>query len=130
MTLTFYSTAYFLGLFIGPVIAGNIANIHGWRSFFWLSTGLAAFCLIILVCLSPETKFHRDFSRSPESTIEKNDNGSVDAEKNEGLNVDLPALELNQTTSTALVGEGKPARSQFNFIQRPDPGWRELLFRD
>ena len=47
----------------------------------------------------------------------KNEDGSVDAEKNERLNVDLPALELNQTTSTALVGEGKPARSQFNFIQ-------------
>jgi len=130
MTLTLYSTAYFLGLFIGPVIAGNTANIHGWRSFFWLSTGLAAFCLIILVCLSPETKFHRDFSRAPESTIEKNEDGYVDADKNERLNVDLPTLELNQTTSTALVGEGKPARSQFNFIQHPDHRWRELLFRD
>jgi len=34
-------------------------NSHGWRSFFWLSTGLSAFVLILIVFLFPETKYHR-----------------------------------------------------------------------
>lgn len=42
----------------------------------------------------------------------------------------LPSLTKNGTTGTTLVGEGKPARSQYAFIQPPDPRWREFLWRD
>lgn len=36
MGLYFY--AYFLGLFIGPIISGNIAAHISWRWFFWVCT--------------------------------------------------------------------------------------------
>lgn len=131
LDLTFISTAYFLGLFIGPVISGNIANVHGWRSFFWLSTGLSALCLILIVFLYPETKYHRDFSTGSQSNIAISDN-SLDAKaESQTTDLDKPAsLKKSETTGTTLVGEGKPAKSQFAFIQPPDPRWRELLFRD
>lgn len=76
----FYSIAYFLELFLGPVMARNIAeryvladflhhldpkadevNIsHGWHSLFWVSLTLAAFNVAMLFCFAfPETKYHR-----------------------------------------------------------------------
>ncbi|ORY24554.1 major facilitator superfamily domain-containing protein [Naematelia encephala] len=54
-----YFTSYFLGLFLGPVISGNIAALHGWRSFFWLSIGLSALSTGLLALGSPETRWNR-----------------------------------------------------------------------
>jgi len=37
-----YFWAYFIGLFLGPIISGNCAAALGWRWFFWI-------CLILQV---------------------------------------------------------------------------------
>src|SRR5687767_8475003 len=53
------STGYFLGAFLGPVMSGSIAGHHGWKSFFWLETGLSAFAIFLIAFTFPETKYHR-----------------------------------------------------------------------
>ncbi|KAF2855368.1 MFS general substrate transporter [Plenodomus tracheiphilus IPT5] len=44
-----YFTGYFMGAFLGPIMAGTIAAHHGWRSFFWLETGLASVAIVLIV---------------------------------------------------------------------------------
>jgi MFS family permease len=39
-----YFWAYFIGLFLGPIIAGNCAAQLGWRWFFWICLILQAVC--------------------------------------------------------------------------------------
>jgi hypothetical protein len=142
----FCSTAYFLGLFLGPVIAGNIAeryvlvdffhdldpkadevNIsHGWRSFFWLSLALAAFNVVMLFFAFPETKFRRQ--AGPKQTLEEN--GSNPPQKND---VQLRVGEepkSQEDTAAPPVGRGRPSTAQFRLTQRPDSRWKSFLFRD
>ncbi|KAF4621954.1 hypothetical protein G7Y89_g14390 [Cudoniella acicularis] len=132
-----YFTSYFLGLFIGPVISGNIAQIHGWRSFFWLATGLGGFSLVILIFLFPETKYRRaspviNVSSSAE-TSNKGDLGTydLDAHKKELSELEEGApLGQTPTVDISVIGKGKPGKSNFKLIRRPDPRWRTLLARD
>ncbi|KAJ5176704.1 uncharacterized protein N7482_002581 [Penicillium canariense] len=66
------STGYCLGLFLGPVIIGNISPMYirlhsplhptlnfgrfGWRSFFWLSLAMTTFSFLTALFCFPETK--------------------------------------------------------------------------
>ncbi|KIM94687.1 hypothetical protein OIDMADRAFT_135589 [Oidiodendron maius Zn] len=71
-----YFAAYFLGCFVGPIIAGNMAQALGWRSFFWLCTGVSSLNFFSVLFFFPETKYHRKMS-SPDSTEDQN--SSADA---------------------------------------------------
>lgn len=104
---------------------------HGWRSFFWLSLGLTAFNLILLIFLFPETKHHRDLPRrsTPQSTTEDvADEKSVIASLEHD---EEPSNLLAQERAVpSVVGRGAPARYQFKLIQRLDPQWKSFLARD
>ncbi|KAB8226168.1 major facilitator superfamily domain-containing protein [Aspergillus novoparasiticus] len=127
------STSYFFGLFLGPVIAGNIAERHGWRSFFWLSLGLAAFNIITLILFFPETKYQRPATTlggkaeaidEPTRTTnnEKHDaNETIQAPKD----TDIQAPDTNSQN-----GKGRPSKNQFKLFQKPDPRWKGFLIRD
>lgn len=119
-----YFTAYFMGLFFGPIIAGNMAQYTGWRSFFWLCTGLSVLNFVFILFLYPETKFHRDSSFAPsisaQATLtEEKPAGSEHKEASEAQNELSPPL-----------GRGKPAKKQFALFQKPVPGALTSLSRD
>lgn len=114
---------------------------HGWRSFFWLETGLAGFAIIILIFSFPETKYHRIQGVSAHSEQYPSTKTSQDdmPASNEEAPIEKTALTYaaNNTSDsdsgTALaapVGRGRPSKGQFSFYQRPDPRWKAFLLRD
>ncbi|OAG10871.1 MFS general substrate transporter [Paraphaeosphaeria sporulosa] len=96
-----YFTGYFLGAFLGPVMSGSIAAHHGWKSFFWLETGLSAFAIILIFFTFPETKYHRDNT--------KGYTGATTPESNQ---------------SQAAITEDGSGQSS------PDPRWKMFVVRD
>lgn len=44
-------------LMIAPIISGSMALYVGWRSFWWLNVGMAAFVILYIGFLFPETKY-------------------------------------------------------------------------
>ena len=119
-----YFTFYFSGAFLGHIMSGNIAARHGWRSFFWLSTALAAFVTILLVFAFPETKYRRNTYN----------HAGTKGGKTESEVVDRPAeSEVSSEDGTgaqAQVGRGKPGKAQFLPVQKPDPNWMKFVIND
>jgi MFS family permease len=119
-----YFASYFIGLFIGPIIAGNLAGYVGWRNFFWLCTGVSALNFILLLFIFPETKFHRpvpervsssaEVSTLPEEVKSDGELAHVDASDNLGVR----------------LSQGKPGKKQLLLIQKPYPGALNSLARD
>lgn len=115
-----YFTMYFSGAFLGPIMAGNIGALHGWRSFFWLSTALACFVTLLLIVAFPETKFHRN---AVHPGVGSPANGKVQ-EKTTGSDADSEDLSAN------MVGRGRPSKGQYSPIQKPDSRWKTFILRD
>jgi MFS family permease len=125
------STAYFLGAFLGPVMAGNIGGHHGWRSFFWLETGLAGFAVIMIFFTFPETKWHRRDSVSAGSTTpsvieQSSPTGTPDISDPEKQSI--PTTSSPSPSLTRIPG--RPSRSSFHPTQLPDPRWKSFILRD
>ncbi|KAJ5585661.1 hypothetical protein N7450_005448 [Penicillium hetheringtonii] len=117
---------YFLGLFIGPVISGNIAQKYGWRSFFWLSLGLTCFNFISLVICFPETRFSRDaMSKASDPNTYTQSTQSMKQGNQEAESEQLENIERAITPGT-----GRPSRSQFALWQIPETNWKAFLLRD
>lgn len=118
-----YFTMYFSGAFLGPIMAGNIGALHGWRSFFWLSTALACFSTIVLIFTFPETKYHRN-------TIHP---GVDDASRLKTSNVQEKAFGSETASEVAhhdtQVGRGRPSKGQFG-VAKPDSRWKTFILRD
>lgn len=119
-----YFTMYFSGAFLGPIMAGNIAAAHGWRSFFWLSTALAGFVTILLVVSFPETKYHRSDSAAPTPAINEKQPKTSEAA------LDSEANSEHLDTSGSQVGRGKPSKAQWLPVQKPDSRWTTFIIRD
>ncbi|KAK3110093.1 hypothetical protein LTR53_015974 [Teratosphaeriaceae sp. CCFEE 6253] len=115
-----YFTFYFSGAFLGPIMSGNIAARHGWRSFFWLSVALSAFVTLLLVVAFPETRWRRDSSNHA-GTKGQTTESEVKRE-----------FEANSDSALAghLVGKGKPSKAQWSPIQKPDSRWLSFVVRD
>ena len=118
-----YFTMYFSGAFLGPIMSGNIAARHGWRSFFWLTVALATFVTILLIFAFPETKWQRN-SVNPAGT--KDGKGE---KKIQETTVDSEASS-ESGAGGAQVGRGKPGKMQFSPIQKPDSAWWKYIVRD
>ncbi|CAM1500626.1 Fc.00g097880.m01.CDS01 [Cosmosporella sp. VM-42] len=119
-----YFTSFFSGLFIGPVISGNIAARHGWRSYFWLSTGLCALALVALALGFPETKWHREPRNSTEAAV----SSSPAEAKETTLHNERDTFD-NENVSNQL-NKGRPSKAAFNIIMHPDPEWKKFIFKD
>jgi MFS family permease len=117
-----YFTFYFSGAFLGPIIAGNVAARHGWRSFFWVTVALAAFATILLVFTFPETKYHRSNTSSPLAAHSKD--GSHVQEKT------IDSETNSMSGSGEQVGRGKPSKAQWMPYSKPDSRWRSFIIRD
>lgn len=119
-----------MGAFLGPIMSGNIAAKHGWRSFFWLSTALSLFATLLVAVAQPETKYHRTRKSNTTSTVivhvpEKQPTSEDVAESNDAI-----TPESSSGSSAVEVGRGRPSRSQFALYQRPDSQWRRFIIRD
>lgn len=129
-----FSTAMALGAFIGPVIAGNIANRWGYQSFFWLCASLTAVTLLMILFCFPETMFERE-SEIPQLSPDSIDNAKLNLTKSE-LDAKKPETDtesmqhVENRGDNPLLGKGQPSRKQFYLIQRPHHLWRQYLIRD
>ncbi|KAL1302714.1 hypothetical protein AAFC00_003071 [Neodothiora populina] len=129
-----YFTTYFMGAFLGPIMSGNIAARHGWRSFFWLSTALSVLALVLVIISQPETKYHRlhrtEGHMPPE--IQTTSQAEKVASSNDvtEMSKSPPPERSNSVTTAIFVGKGRPSRRQFATYQRPDKAWKKFIVRD
>lgn len=122
---TLYFSMYFASLMIGPIIAGAMASNTGWRSFWWLNTGLLVACLLWNIFLFPETRYHR--SHNPDKVVGvSNDASTVVSDKygvaaEERSNVEIPVEGTELATAVTHVdpwlGRGSPSKAQFKLFQ-------------
>lgn len=134
-----YFTMYFMGAFLGPIMAGNIAATHGWRSFFWLSTALSLFVTLLLVFTFPETRyFHRTNPQTvSHSQIHSGPPSETSAEKTQEheKGIDSPRAasdtdSMERGRQPIVVGKGRPNRKQYSALQRPDSRWKQYILHD
>ncbi|KAK3299481.1 major facilitator superfamily domain-containing protein [Chaetomium fimeti] len=138
---TLYFGMYFLSLTVGPIVAGPMAENVGWRSFWWLYTGLVLFCLICSIFLFPETRYRRTPEPSSGNTVqtaspasgsetkipdgddsqtnEKNAPASSDAvSKGSAVEPEPAHLAATADGGNTTLGRGRPSRAQFLPFQR------------
>ncbi|KAI1453411.1 putative MFS transporter [Annulohypoxylon moriforme] len=116
------SWAYFLGLFIGPIISGAIASQISWRWFFWVCTILQGASFIFLLVAHPETKYDRPPSRPAtrrDSTVvnirESNPNPGIEKPENGGASSSSTEIPTILTTAHHRA-IGRPSRAQFSLL--------------
>ena len=115
-SMALYFWAYFLGLFIGPIISGNIAAHINWRWFFWVCTILQAASLMLIIIAHPETKYDRPISSSVSSeSISANEGKAAEAQVSDVSSQESPA---RQVTTRDVRPTGHPSKSQFSLIPR------------
>ena len=119
-----YFTFYFSGAFLGPIMSGNIAARHGWRSFFWLSVALSAFVTILLVFFFPETKWQRYSvnhagGKAGQSETPSHKERTIDSE-----------ASSEEAAGGKEVGKGKPSKTQYMPVQKLDSAWWKYVVRD
>ncbi|KAF2729359.1 MFS general substrate transporter [Polyplosphaeria fusca] len=127
-----YFTGYFLGAFLGPVMSGSIAGHHGWKSFFWLETGLSAFAIFLIALTFPETKYHRN---NGNKTVASPHAGNVEAGIDGGQAEKVPTqtqggLDSETSSLSPPVGHGRPSMQQFMPFQKADSRWKMFVIRD
>lgn len=131
-SMALYFWAYFLGIFIGPIIAGSIAARVNWRWFFWVCAILQGASLVFLIVAHPETKYDRSSAHlvgpGPAALRRAND----DAEKH-GHSPTLRQTEDEEGAARSSGGDhagtgsntmderpiGAPSRAQFSLIPKP-----------
>ncbi|KAK9418415.1 putative Major facilitator superfamily domain-containing protein [Seiridium unicorne] len=122
-SMAFYFWAYFMGLFIGPIISGAIASRINWRWFhqFWVCTILQAVSFIFVLVAHPETKYDRSAISETSGVsvlhISENKNKPTDTHDSESSSP-RPSIATAIHHSQAL-GNGRPSRAQFSVVPRP-----------
>lgn len=119
-----YFTFYFSGSFLGPIMSGNIAARHGWRSFFWLCVALSAFVTVLLVFLFPETRWQRS---SVNHAGVKNGKTETESQEEKAVESETGSEDI---VGGKQVGRGKPNKMQFSPVQKPDSAWWKYIVRD
>jgi MFS family permease len=126
-----YFTGYFMGAFLGPIMAGSIGGHHGWRSFFWLETALSAVSIVLIALTFPETKYHRgNTAVTPKNEVRTSNDGVLgeNGEQLEKQPTITTSNDYNQNASHAM--NGRPSRAQFMPFRKPDPRWKMFIVRD
>ncbi|KAI8410919.1 hypothetical protein FOFC_07513 [Fusarium oxysporum] len=139
---TLYWVCYMGALMVAPIISGTMAEHVGWPSFWWLSAGMTAFSLMLIIFGFPETMWHRDESTHiqpvrDESDIKKaitehveRDSRKVQAtEKQQGIALSTGgsgAGDVPQHNHREALGEGSPNRQQWRLYQLSSDPWRRV----
>jgi MFS family permease len=112
------SWCYFMGLFVGPIIAGNIAARVSWRWFFWACTIAQGLNVMTMAALLPETRRPREM-QVVQATLPSDATRANDSEEKETQNhVEVANEEI--FLSDQYLGVGRPNRTQFNPFQPID----------
>ncbi|KAK6957342.1 hypothetical protein Daesc_000126 [Daldinia eschscholtzii] len=116
-SMALYFWAYFLGLFIGPIISGAIASQISWRWFFWVCTILQGASLISLLVAHPETKYDRPTPRIAPATDVRVSNAT--GKPNDGM-VSSSSSEAQMQPFALTAADhsttGRPSRAQFSLL--------------
>jgi MFS family permease len=130
--LTSTSTGFFMGAFLGPVMSGSMAAHYGWKSFFWLETGLSGLSVILLALTFPETKYHRNsgIDSSLSSSLDRAASSSAEEGDAEKSAVGVSERESRHNQIPPPIGQGRPSRRQYMPYQTPDSRWKMFLVRD
>ncbi|CAK9783837.1 MFS general substrate transporter [Cutaneotrichosporon oleaginosum] len=139
-----YFKAYFFGLFIGPIMSGNMAQLYGWRTFWWLCVAFGVFNTINLIFVFPETRFRRE--QAPQnatvlSASEKHTHGQLHLEheggdgsgSTTGSGHDTPPTvptDVEAAGDAAVTGHGRPSKQQWKLWQPINPDWRRTIVKD
>jgi len=126
--MALYFAAYFIGVFLGPIIAGNMAQYVGWRSFFWLCTGVSVLNFVCILFLFPETKFHRAGATALDTAQKALP--IQDEKLHNQYNEETSSNNLSTENLGVNLGRGKPSKRQWKLIQRPFPGAVASLAKD
>lgn len=117
-SMALYFWAYFIGVFIGPVISGSIAARSGWRWFFWVCAILQAASLVFIIVAHPETKYERLTASSvsdPELQAELQA-GNTNAADKQAVHHAAPRRP-SRSRSPRL--RGRPTLTQFSLLPVP-----------
>ncbi|KAF3005424.1 hypothetical protein E8E14_002129 [Neopestalotiopsis sp. 37M] len=129
--MTFYFWAYFMGLFIGPIISGAIASQINWRWFFWVCTILQAVSFVFILVAHPETKSDRPSSGSRSSSppvsvhqVREAKPGSVDSrtsgtESAPRTSTGTTLRHDSPASSPSGPRTGRPSKAQFSPLPLP-----------
>ncbi|XXG99347.1 hypothetical protein Hte_005684 [Hypoxylon texense] len=131
-SMALYFWAYFLGLFIGPIISGAIASQISWRWFFWVCTILQGASFFFLLFAHPETKYDRPptsvpASRSPTITdfrtsattpgaAEKASEGVISSSSSSEAHMRTQSPRAVMMTTAHHIANGRPSRAQFSLL--------------
>ncbi|RHZ62586.1 putative MFS transporter [Aspergillus thermomutatus] len=126
---TLYFTFYFGSLMVGPIISGPMAEHIGWRSFFWLNTGVLGVVLIALVFLFPETKWHRTHPSEILHGQEQMTTPSSASEPEKPVEITQQENVASEsgTDTDPWLGKGYPSKQQFKIWQLTDHSLKTLL---
>ncbi|KAL7908466.1 hypothetical protein GGI35DRAFT_470099 [Trichoderma velutinum] len=123
-----YFWCYFMGLFLGPIISGAVAEHVSFRVFFWACTGAQGLNIIGLLFFFPETRRSREQSPIPGVSVSEEanvDNAKLEMSSGHAEFVSSPQI---QNLYTEIRGSGRPSRSQFGIFQRIDrTAWRSVV---
>lgn len=125
-SMALYFWAYFLGIFIGPIIAGSIAAQISWRWFFWVCTILQAASFVFLIVAHPETKYERGDSMGAGPAVaaepRSSNSGAEELKHQEMVAGGAQAKALSQHSSRTSLSTrviGGPSKAQFSLVPRP-----------
>jgi MFS family permease len=146
---TLYWVVYMGSLMVGPIVSGSMTETVGWRSFWWLNTGLLGLSFLMVVFMFPETRFKRSIpakvgNTSGSSLDEKTQPTAVEhthvanTEKDTNpiqhvntANSILPNAEDLTATETAardpFLGRGSPGKWQWRMFQPNAHPFRSIL---
>ncbi|KAI0109847.1 putative MFS transporter [Daldinia grandis] len=112
------SWAYFLGLFIGPIVSGAIASQISWRWFFWICTILQGASLIFLLLAHPETKYDRPIPRAPITVTEVRVSNATGKPNDDMVSSCSSVAPMQPFALTAAdhSATGRPSRAQFSLL--------------
>lgn len=134
---TLYWVVYMGSLMAGPIISGSMTETVGWRSFWWLNTGILILSFLMVVFMFPETRYKRILPASAvytpnektTSSAISNDDGPIVVEKSDSNQIqhvataesvlqDTPDLAITDTAARdPYLGRGKPANWQWKIFQ-------------